>query len=65
MEEKLANLNIDEIEDIPVRSVEEEIRFYEDYNLCLVGRVLTESVVHFPSLRNMSADLWHPLGESS
>ncbi|MBA0879077.1 hypothetical protein Goshw_000267 [Gossypium schwendimanii] len=28
----------------------------------LVGRCLIESVVHFPSLRNTMADLWHPIG---
>ncbi|MBA0577879.1 hypothetical protein Golob_024651 [Gossypium lobatum] len=31
------------------------------YNLCLVGRFLTSSVVHFPAMRNMMANLWHPL----
>ncbi|KAH1075468.1 hypothetical protein J1N35_027796 [Gossypium stocksii] len=31
------------------------------YDLCLVGRVLTDSVVHFPSLKNTLVDLWHPL----
>ncbi|KAG8491294.1 hypothetical protein CXB51_014567 [Gossypium anomalum] len=31
------------------------------YDLCLVGRVLTDSIVHFPSLKNTLADLWHPL----
>ncbi|MBA0809004.1 hypothetical protein Gohar_024696 [Gossypium harknessii] len=30
------------------------------YNLCLVGRFLTSSVVHFPAMRNMMANLWHP-----
>ncbi|MBA0609260.1 hypothetical protein Godav_021341, partial [Gossypium davidsonii] len=34
----------------------------DDQRLCLVGRVLTDSVVHFPSTRNTLADLWHPLG---
>ncbi|KAH1113985.1 hypothetical protein J1N35_007363 [Gossypium stocksii] len=65
MEEELANLNIYKIEDIPVRSVEEEVGFDEDYNLCLVGQLLTESVVHFPSLRNTLVDLWHPFGAIS
>ncbi|MBA0579180.1 hypothetical protein Gorai_021443, partial [Gossypium raimondii] len=27
-----------------------------------MGRVLTGSVVHFPSMRNTLADLRHPLG---
>ncbi|KAH1129371.1 hypothetical protein J1N35_000749 [Gossypium stocksii] len=60
MEEGLANLNLLD---------EEEEAFYEDilevnqsYHLCLVGRCLTDSVVHFPSLRNTMADLWHPIG---
>ncbi|PPD79584.1 hypothetical protein GOBAR_DD23485 [Gossypium barbadense] len=32
------------------------------FQFCLVGRFLTDSVVHFPSLRNTMADLWHPIG---
>ncbi|KAK5833256.1 hypothetical protein PVK06_017076 [Gossypium arboreum] len=31
------------------------------YNFCLVGWYLTASVVHFPAMRNMMANLWHPL----
>ncbi|MBA0583743.1 hypothetical protein Gorai_014588 [Gossypium raimondii] len=27
----------------------------------LVGTYLTDSVVHFSSLRNIMADLWHPI----
>ncbi|KAH1091111.1 hypothetical protein J1N35_018368 [Gossypium stocksii] len=34
----------------------------QDYQICVVGRCLTDSVVHFPSLRNTMADLWHPVG---
>lgn len=29
----------------------------EEYEFCVVGRCLTESVVHFPSLRNTMANL--------
>ncbi|MBA0751816.1 hypothetical protein Gogos_000716 [Gossypium gossypioides] len=29
---------------------------------CVVGRCLTDSVVHFSSLRNTMVDLWHPIG---
>ncbi|MBA0582031.1 hypothetical protein Gorai_024184 [Gossypium raimondii] len=61
MEKELAILNIDEIEDMPVRSIKEEVGFDEDYNLCLVGQLLTESVVHFSLLRNTLTNLWHPL----
>ncbi|MBA0852166.1 hypothetical protein Goshw_001961, partial [Gossypium schwendimanii] len=37
-------------------------RVKEDYRLCLVGRVLTDSVVHFPSMIRTWANLWHLLG---
>lgn len=33
----------------------------DEYNLCLVGRVLMDSVVHFSSMRNILAELWHLL----
>ncbi|PPD95929.1 hypothetical protein GOBAR_DD07047 [Gossypium barbadense] len=32
------------------------------YQFCMVGQCLTDSVVHFPSLCNTMADLWHPTG---
>ncbi|MBA0847410.1 hypothetical protein Goshw_017556, partial [Gossypium schwendimanii] len=41
---------------------EEENELEEDYKFCLVGSCLTDSVMHFPSLRNTMADLWHPIG---
>ncbi|KAA3460219.1 nucleolin-like [Gossypium australe] len=47
----LANLNIADEEDEPMLILD----------LCFVGRVLTDSVVHFPALKNTLADLWHPL----
>ncbi|MBA0747958.1 hypothetical protein Gogos_004818, partial [Gossypium gossypioides] len=60
MEDALANLRL--LDD-------EEEAFQEDegavtcaYQFCLVGRCLTDSVVHFPLLRNTMADLWHPIG---
>ncbi|KAH1080051.1 hypothetical protein J1N35_019812 [Gossypium stocksii] len=47
---------------------EEEEAFHEEaavvdtsFQLCLVGGCLTDSVVHFPSLRNTLADLWHSI----
>ncbi|MBA0805630.1 hypothetical protein Gohar_005126, partial [Gossypium harknessii] len=61
MEEELANLNIVDEEEEPVQTLEDEDTIEEEYNLCLVGRVLTDSVVHFPSMRNILAKLWHPL----
>ncbi|MBA0850100.1 hypothetical protein Goshw_025263 [Gossypium schwendimanii] len=34
----------------------------DDLQFCLVGSCLTDSVLHFPPLRNTLADLWHPIG---
>ncbi|MBA0772888.1 hypothetical protein Gotri_008201 [Gossypium trilobum] len=61
MEEELANLNIVDEEEEPIQTLEDEDTIEEEYNLCLVGRVLTDSVVHFPSMRNILAKLWHSL----
>ncbi|MBA0628988.1 hypothetical protein Godav_023613, partial [Gossypium davidsonii] len=58
---ELANLNIIDEEEDPMVVLEENKADEEVYNLCLVGRVLTDSVVNFPTLRNALADLWHPL----
>ncbi|MBA0628117.1 hypothetical protein Godav_022888 [Gossypium davidsonii] len=60
MEEELANLNlIDEEEDA---FHEEATVVDQNYQFSLVGRCLTDSVVHFPSLCNTMVDLWHPNG---
>lgn len=60
MEEELANLNLlDDEEEV----FQGDITVVErNYQFCLVGRCLTDSVVHFSSLRNTMADLWHPIG---
>ncbi|MBA0630516.1 hypothetical protein Godav_002607 [Gossypium davidsonii] len=63
MEEDLANLNISEEEEAPLLGQGNVDMIEEDYRLCLVGRVLTDSVVHFLSTRNTLADLWHTLEE--
>ncbi|MBA0598249.1 hypothetical protein Gorai_008021 [Gossypium raimondii] len=61
MEEELANLNmVDRKKESVLAQGNEEV-IEEDYSLFLVGRVLTDGVVHFPSMRNALADLWHPL----
>lgn len=57
MEDDLVNLNLKD---------EEEVAFSEDPNTVdsqfqLVEPCLTGSVVHFPSLRNTMANLWHPI----
>ncbi|KAH1046947.1 hypothetical protein J1N35_037731 [Gossypium stocksii] len=61
-EEELANLNIDEDEEVSVRSGKKEVDVGEDFNSCLVGRVLTESLVHFLSMKKSLTNLWHLLG---
>ncbi|KAG8493539.1 hypothetical protein CXB51_011042 [Gossypium anomalum] len=61
VDEDLANLNIMDDEEDPLMVLggdDEENYLYE---LCLVGRVLTDSVVHFSTLKNTLTDLWHPL----
>ncbi|KAH1108734.1 hypothetical protein J1N35_012502 [Gossypium stocksii] len=57
----LANLNITDEEEDPMVVLGDDSADAHLYDLCLVGRVLTDSVVNFPSLRNTLADLWHPL----
>ncbi|MBA0850242.1 hypothetical protein Goshw_027318, partial [Gossypium schwendimanii] len=56
MDEVFANLNLtdDEEEILEGQSIDEEED--EEYELCLVGKVLTESVVHFPSMRRTLAE---------
>ncbi|MBA0736562.1 hypothetical protein Gogos_010100, partial [Gossypium gossypioides] len=39
---------------------EEALVVDNEYKIFQVGRCLTDIVVHFPSMRNMMADLWHP-----
>ncbi|MBA0654479.1 hypothetical protein Goklo_021481 [Gossypium klotzschianum] len=60
MEDDLANLRlVDEEEDAiqkDAAAVDSISQFF------LVGRCLTDSVVHFPSLQNTMADIWHPIG---
>ncbi|KAG8475964.1 hypothetical protein CXB51_033009 [Gossypium anomalum] len=62
MEEEITNLNIVDEEEEPVQALGNEDVVEEDYSLCLVGRVLMDSMVHFPSMRNILVDLWQPLG---
>ncbi|MBA0554311.1 hypothetical protein Golob_013424 [Gossypium lobatum] len=59
MEDELANLNLADEEEDPVQGQEDDEENEEDFSLCMVGRVLTDSVVHFSSMRNILAELWH------
>ncbi|KAK5836464.1 hypothetical protein PVK06_012254 [Gossypium arboreum] len=59
MEEELANLRILDEEE---KAFQEEAAMVDrSYQFYLVGQCLTDSVVHFPYLRNTMADLWHPI----
>ncbi|MBA0790896.1 hypothetical protein Gohar_015512 [Gossypium harknessii] len=60
MEDALANLRLLDDEEEAIQ--EDEGAMNGAYQFYLVGRCLTDSVVHFPSLRNTMADLWHPIG---
>ncbi|KAK5775806.1 hypothetical protein PVK06_043748 [Gossypium arboreum] len=60
MENELGNLKpLDEEEE----AFQEDVAIVDrNYQFCLVGRCLTNSVVNFLSLRNIMADLWHSIG---
>lgn len=57
----MTNLNIADEEEEPVRDQEEEKESNDEFNLCLVGKVLTNSAVHFPSMMFVLAKLYHPI----
>ncbi|XP_017628694.1 uncharacterized protein At4g02000-like [Gossypium arboreum] len=61
VDDGLANLNIMDDEEEPLVVVGANIATGQLYDLCLVGRVLKDSVVNFPSVKNTPTDLWHPL----
>ncbi|MBA0805028.1 hypothetical protein Gohar_004573, partial [Gossypium harknessii] len=61
MGEELANLNIAKEEEESVQTTEDEDVVEEEFNFCLVERLLMDSLVHIPSMRNLLSELWHPL----
>ncbi|MFQ6669210.1 hypothetical protein Gotur_034551, partial [Gossypium turneri] len=61
VEANLANLNIMDKEVDPLVVVRDDIPADPEYGLCLVGRVLTDRIVNFSSLKNTLANLWYPL----
>ncbi|MBA0863380.1 hypothetical protein Goshw_020283 [Gossypium schwendimanii] len=60
MEEELANLSL--LDDEKEAFQKEAGAVDCTYQFCLVGHCLTDSAVHFPSLRNTMTDLWHSIG---
>lgn len=61
MEDELASLNLSDDEEDLMQNQEELEVVEDELKLCLVRGVLTKSVVHFPSMWNTLAKLWHPL----
>ncbi|MBA0648537.1 hypothetical protein Goklo_016237 [Gossypium klotzschianum] len=62
MGEEFARVSISNDKEVLMQNQGDEDAVDEDFRLCLVGRVLTHSVVHFPSMRNILTNLWHSLG---
>ncbi|MBA0746319.1 hypothetical protein Gogos_008852 [Gossypium gossypioides] len=60
MEDAMANMKLIDDEEEEIQEVVGVETFA--YQFCQVGRCLTDSIVHFPSLRNTMADFWHPIG---
>ncbi|MBA0635635.1 hypothetical protein Godav_025209 [Gossypium davidsonii] len=63
MEKKLADLSLGKKEDEDMQFAMKARPLRSVYELCLVGCCLTASVVHFPAMKNTTANLWHPLRE--
>lgn len=61
MEDELARLHLDDLENEPVAGQEGDEEEDDDFKFYLVDRVLTDGFVHFPSLRNVLSKLWHPI----
>ncbi|MBA0709337.1 hypothetical protein Golax_024375, partial [Gossypium laxum] len=60
MEEDLGNLNISNDKEDILEGKKDKEECEKEYKLCLVGKVLTDSVAHFPSMKRTLAELWHP-----
>lgn len=61
MEEELARLRLADEKNDSVCDQDEVEEIEEDFRLCLVGSALTNSAVHFLSLRNVLEKIWHPI----
>ncbi|KAH1072636.1 hypothetical protein J1N35_024964 [Gossypium stocksii] len=61
MEDEMTKLKLANEEDDQAHDHEESDEVEEDFKLCLVRKVLTNSTAHFLSLRNMLAEVWHPI----
>ncbi|MBA0553787.1 hypothetical protein Golob_012936, partial [Gossypium lobatum] len=59
MENDIANLTLEDDKDDILMISNNRDAPIEVYDLCLVGRFLTTSVIHFPIMRSTMANLWH------
>lgn len=57
MDQEMARLRLAEGENEPVKDQYEIKEIEHEFQLCLVEKALTNSVVHFPSVRNVLAKL--------
>ncbi|MBA0704526.1 hypothetical protein Golax_016778 [Gossypium laxum] len=62
MEVGIANLNLEDEKEEPIPYKRDLHKEDEDYQLCLIGKALTDCVIHFSSFKRILAYLWHPLG---
>lgn len=57
MKDELEGLRLDDLENEQAVRQEGDDEFW----FCLVGMVVTNGSIHFPSLKNVLSELWHPL----
>ncbi|KAH1047509.1 hypothetical protein J1N35_038293 [Gossypium stocksii] len=62
MEADIANLNLDDEEEASIPCEGDLHKEDKDNQFCLVGKVLTNCVIHFPSLKRTLDYLWHSIG---
>lgn len=53
----MVRLRLIDEENESVRDLDKKEEVEEDFWLCLVGKALTNNAVHFPSLRNVLAEV--------
>lgn len=62
MEDSMANLSLEDIEEDSIQLGIESADTDTSYENCFVGRFLTSSIVHFQAMRSTLANVWHPIG---
>ncbi|MBA0778490.1 hypothetical protein Gotri_006348, partial [Gossypium trilobum] len=65
MEAKTANMSLEDKEEESIPCEREPNDDDEDRQFRLVGRALTDCIIHFLPFKRTMMDLWHPLGGTS